>query len=180
MSSAFVASYVALWALVVAIAVALVWLRRRLPGLHQPVLHDIPAGYTLPPVRLNQWEGGSLSIPSVGVPHMVLFGRPGCDFCRLALEATVTLANEAIPDIRWVFVYSGTKDEANVITARLALGSVWFALGGEVLRQQLNITTMPFVVAIDNNGTITAKEAVRNRRHLESLANSLRSVPVIA
>jgi hypothetical protein len=176
MSAGFWLSYVALWLLVCTLAVVTLVRRRS----RQLELKSGGVGSLLPAARLDRWNGGSVTIPWVGVPQMVLFGRPGCDYCRLALEAVVTLANEELSDVKWLFVYSGTNEQADLITARLTLGAVAFALGGETLRQQLEITTMPFVVAINRAGTIAAREPVRNRRHLESLARSLRPVEGIA
>jgi len=178
MSGVFWWSYAALWLLVASLVVNVILAGRRArtasiqgPGLSPP--NAVPTEF--PRMTLEGWQGGSIAVPEGGMPHMVLFGRSGCDFCRLALEAAVSLADGEDTSVRWVFVYSGTRQEAEVITARLSLGAVRFALGGDGLLQRLKIATMPYVIAVDSTGKIAAHEAIKNRRHLESLARPLRA-----
>ena len=154
-----VASYVALWIVVLVLAAVVIALVRQIGVLH---LRLSPAG------ALDLRAGPPVGEPAPAFaelpPHreaLVLFGSEGCGLCRDLLPSATALAR-AEPSLH-VLVLSASASFTELVRAPA------HALADVGVVAQWRVRSTPFGVFVGADGVVRAKGIVNTLEHLESL-----------
>lgn len=170
-------SYVALWGLVLVLAVLVVALARQIGTLHLrlgprgalemddegPALGDVP-----PPADAEDVNGRVVRIGGPGEPQALLFVSPSCPLCREVLPGLVPAAREFTPYV----ISSGTEREA-LDAYRVGRTGASVVASGELLADY-EVPGTPFLVVLDESGAVTAKGTVNNLEQMEGLMDTAR------
>ena len=178
------ASYLALWGLVVVLAVLVVALARQVGTLHLRLgprgaleLDDEgpPLGEAPQPADLRDLRGRPVTVGGPGSAQLLLFVSPGCPICREVLPgvgaaaaaggmAPVVLADSDGPEVRHAY---GGGTPAPVVAAPELSG-------------RYQVPGTPYAVALDELGVVRAKGTVNNLEQMEGLVETAhrRSVEV--
>jgi methylamine dehydrogenase accessory protein MauD len=180
MSDAFLASYIALWALLVLAFLGIAGmarqvglLTRRLPremteGLPGPAL-----GETVLPIRGETFDGTPISIePEFSARTLLVFTSDDCDTCNRVLP-DIARTLEDMPDLDAWLVY-GQKPEPDHFARRLLAERALVA--GDAFREW-DIGSVPYGFIATETGRIVAKGHLP---HVEHLRTGLGLAPVNA
>lgn len=176
----FQASYILLWITVAVLSVAVLFLGRQIGLLYQRVG---PAGARManPGPELNSSieqtvvqdiDGNSVTIGGRrSRQSLIAFVTPGCTSCAELVPAIRAIAHHERSTLD-VFLVSFGLD---VLThqefrSRYNLSEIPYVVSHE-LRLKLNITAVPYGLALDSEGTLRSKGIVNSQSHLESLLN---------
>ncbi len=181
MSGIWLASYIALWAVVLFQGVVIFVLLRQLGviylGTAQGVANDgLDVGKDAPDFSLNGLDGEPLSLASFrGTPVVLIFGSPTCAPCRGLIPDLNAFARDRAAELRVLFL-SRSDDEA---TRRFAteenIEVPIAAHHDEDLPNKYEARVTPFGFLVDDNGVIRAKGLANNREHLEILLRNAAS-----
>jgi methylamine dehydrogenase accessory protein MauD len=177
MSGWWLVSYVALWALVVALALLTLALARQVGTLHLrlgprgaleldeegPPLEEAPE-----PVDAHDLDGRPLTVGGPGTPRLVLFISPGCPVCREVLPSLPVAAR--VGGMQPVVV-SDAEDPRDAVPDGGTISPV--VLGPNVARAY-NVPGTPYAVALDRMGVVRAKGTINNLEQLEGLVDTAR------
>jgi methylamine dehydrogenase accessory protein MauD len=172
------ASYLALWVLVVVLAVLVVALARQVGTLHLRLgprgaleLDDEgpPLGEAPQPAELSDLRGRPLTVGGPGSPQLLLFVSAGCPICREVLPGVgaaaavarmtpVVVADSDGPEVRHAY---GDGTPAPVVAAPELAG-------------RYEIPGTPYAVALDELGVVRAKGTVNNLEQMEGLVETAR------
>ena len=175
MSGAWLASYIALWAVVLFQGLAIFLLLRQLGvmylGTAQGVSRDgLPVGRLAPEFTVEDLEGQSVSLADFrGLPFLLVFGSPSCAPCRNLIPDLSVFAHERREELRVLFLSRGEAEATRRFASELD-GQVPMAVHpDETLPEKYEARVTPFAFLIDGEGTIRAKGLANNREHLEML-----------
>jgi methylamine dehydrogenase accessory protein MauD len=178
MSGWWLASYLVLWAVVIALSLLVLALARQIGTLHLrlgprgaleldeegPALGEAPE----PADRLDL-RGAPVAVGGPGVPQLLLFVSPGCPVCR-----------EVLPSLP-VAARVGGMAARIVIDADVGDGSGPYTTGVDVpavadpdLARTYRIPGTPYAVVLDRVGVVRAKGTVNNLEQLEGLVDTAR------
>lgn len=177
MSGWWLASYVVLWVLVVALALLTLALARQIGTLHLrlgprgaleldeegPPLDEAPE-----PVDTRDLDGRPLAIGGPGHPQLILFVSPGCPICREVLPSLPVAAR--VGGMRPVVV-SDSEDPREAVPDGDTNAPV--ILGPGVARAYA-VPGTPYAVALDRQGVVRAKGTINNLEQLEGLVDTAR------
>ena len=184
MPEALLVSNLALWVLVVVLALVVLALARQVGILHERVA---PAGALQPiegpkvgevtePMKLRDLEGRGVTIGGPdpnGLATLVLFISPTCPVCKSLVPTVKSLANTESRRMRLVFASDGDKPEQHVAYATdLRLDDYPYVLS-QVLGIGYHVSKLPFAVLIGADGSLQSKGLVNSREHLESLVEAM-------
>jgi methylamine dehydrogenase accessory protein MauD len=177
MSGWWLASYVALWLLVVALALLVIALARQVGTLQLRLgprgaleIDDEgpPLGEAPEPVDATDMGGRPIAIGGPGEPQLLLFVSPGCPVCREVLPS-VRAASQGGRLAPYVIV----DDDGDA--AREAYGSVGAPVtAAPELARAYAIPGTPYVVVLDQVGVVRAKGTVNNLEQVEGLVDTAR------
>jgi methylamine dehydrogenase accessory protein MauD len=179
MSGWWIASYIVLWFLVLALALLVLALARQLGTLHLrlgprgalEIDGEGPAlGETAPPLEAVDVDGRPVTIGGPGAEQLLLFVSPGCPVCR-----------EVVPSVR-VVAHSGAMEAVVVadtepnelpreIDAR-RFGAVMVARPD--IASTFRVPGTPYAVVLDRLGVVQAKGTVNNLEQMEGLMDTAR------
>ncbi len=164
------ASYIALWILVVVLSVVVVGAYRQI-GIMQLRLGNAgaldiedqgpPIGDPIPPRSLVDVRGGEHSIGD-GAEAMLVFMSVGCPACEHLLPSLHVYNQE----YRTIIVTGGLESAAMELSSRAgSIPVVWNAR----LVDDYAISLPPFAVRVDSRGKVVGKGIVNNLRQIENL-----------
>jgi methylamine dehydrogenase accessory protein MauD len=172
------ASYLALWVVVVVLAVLVVALARQVGTLHLRLgprgaleLDDEgpPLGEAPQPEEVRDLRGRWVTVGGPGSAQFLLFVSPGCPVCREVLPGVgaaagaagmtpVVVADSDGPEVRAAY---GDGTPAPVVAAPELAG-------------RYEIPGTPYAVALDELGVVRAKGTVNNLEQMEGLVDTAR------
>lgn len=178
MSGWWLASYLVLWAVVIALSLLVLALARQVGTLHLRLgprgaleLDDEgpPLGEAPVPVDGRDLRGQPVSVGGPGEPQLVLFVSPGCPVCREVLPSLPVAARAGGMHAR--IVIDADPDEAG--TSYPERPGVPALPAPEVARSY-RIPGTPYAVVLDRLGVVRAKGTVNNLEQLEGLVDTAR------
>jgi methylamine dehydrogenase accessory protein MauD len=177
MSGWWLASYAALWILVIVLGVLVVALARQVGTLHLrmgprgalELDEEGPAlGETPQPVAATDPDGREVWIGGPGEGQLVVFVSPGCPVCREVLPGVPAAARAG--RLEPVVVTDAEEPEAVAAYARAGVGAV--VVAGPGLGERYGVPGTPFAVVIDASGAVRAKGTVNNLEQVEGLVDT--------
>lgn len=170
MSSWWAVSFVALWCVVIALAVLVVALAREVGALHLRLgprgaleidTEGPPLGAQIPQVRGVDLGGATAVLGGPGSMRMILFASPSCTLCGDVLYALPSLSRA---DVDGLVVGDTPPDRMRD----------WRALGIPVISSPEAFTAYgvpgtPFAVVLDEIGRVLAKGTPNDPEQLEGL-----------
>lgn len=184
MPEALLVSNVALWCVVIVLAIVVVALARQVGILHERVA---PAGALMPTsgpkvgevVEAHQYPdigGSGITLGGAneeGAATLVLWISPTCPVCRSLVPTAVSLAKRE--RLRLVFASDGEPLEPHrAYVADLEIGRYPYVVS-QALGLAFEVARLPFAALIGPDGTLASKGLVNTREHLESLVESMSS-----
>ncbi len=171
------ASYIALWLLVIVLAVVVAALARQIGTLHLrlgprgalelddegPALEEI-----LPVTTATSVEGTAVSLGGPGEAQLLLFVSPGCGVCEQVLPSIPVIAQAG--RIAPYVLTDVDAEETELAYKNKRLGVPLVPASEAVLRY--GIPGTPYVVVTDATGTVRAKGTVNNLEQMEGLVDS--------
>ncbi len=175
MSGPWLASYIALWAVVLFQGVVIFVLLRQLGlmylGTAQGVARDgLAVGARAPDFTVAGLDGGEASLADFhGLPLLLIFGSPNCAPCRGLVPDLNVFARERAGELRVLFLSRGSADEARRFAEEAGFDVPVAAHPDQTLPDEYKARVTPFAFLIDGEGVIRAKGLTNNRDHLEML-----------
>ena len=171
-------SYIALWFLVVALALLVVALARQVGTLHLrlgprgaleiddegPPLGDAPD-----PAIERDLDGREVAVGGPGRAQLLLFVSPECPVCREVLPSVQAVASAARLD---PLVVSDADHEHAAAAYRRRPGAP--VVAAPELHRHYRVPGTPFAVVLDETGTVRAKGTVNNLEQVEGLVETAR------
>jgi len=175
MSGPWLASYIALWALVLFQGAVIFVLLRQLGviylGTAQGVARDgLAAGKRAPDFALADLDGRGVSLADFrGLPLVLVFGSPTCGPCRQLIPDLNAFASEHRGELRVLFLSRGEADDSRRFAAELDIRVPVATHPDEELPERYKARVTPFAFYIDGEGVIQSKGLTNNREHLDLL-----------
>jgi methylamine dehydrogenase accessory protein MauD len=178
MSGWWLASYLALWALVIALALLVLALARQIGTLHLRLgprgalevdEEGPPLGEAPEPADRRDLDGSPVSVGGPGDPQLVLFVSPGCPVCREVLPSLPVAARVGGFAARIVI----DADEDDARDAPVGARDIP-AVAAPELARSYRIPGTPYAVVLDRLGVVRAKGTVNNLEQLEGLVDTAR------
>ena len=177
MTDALVVSNLLLWAVVLALLVAVFALARQIGILYERVapmgalmIDTGPkVGEAAPRLDVPSLHGGSVSI-GAGAQHsqLLFFLSPTCPVCKKLLPILKSIAGAESSWLRLVFASDGDAPEHQAFAKRVGLEAYPYLLSTE-LGMAFRIGKLPYAVLLDESGRVRAKGLVNSREQLDSL-----------
>jgi methylamine dehydrogenase accessory protein MauD len=178
-NEALLVSHVALWIVVVVLAVVVFALMRQIGVLHERVS---PAGALMsgrgprvgevaPVLDVEEWSGRRIAIGGrepEGRSTLLFFLSPSCPVCKALLPVLESVARDEDRDLRVLYASDGPREEHIAFVERERLADRGYILSTE-LGLAFAIGRLPTAVLLDAEGVIRAQGLVNSREHLESL-----------
>jgi methylamine dehydrogenase accessory protein MauD len=168
-----IASYIVLWLLVVALCVVVVALARQIGTLHLrlgprgalEIDSEGPAlGEAAPVVDATDSDGNRMAIGRAGEGQLLLFITPGCSVCGEVLPGVGAAARSGrlVPYV----ITDGIEEWPGhtTVNARTASSSDAF--------RAFSVPGTPYAVVVDEVGVVRAKGTVNNLEQMEGLIDS--------
>ena len=171
------ASYIVLWALVVALATLVVGLARQIGALHLRLgprgaleLDDEgpPLGSAPASAELLSPNGDRIGVGGEGEAQFLLFVSPDCPVCEQVLPAVGAVATEArfAPRV----IVDGEDEDARRVGGRRAQRAPVAA--SPELGLAYGVPGTPYAVVLDERGIVRAKGTVNNMEQVEGLVRT--------
>lgn len=173
MSGPWLASYVALWAVVLFQGAIIFLLLRQLGmmylGTAQGVSRDgLAPGRPAPEFTATGLDGAAVTLAGFrGLPVLLVFGSASCGPCRTLIPELNVFARERSEELRVLFLCRGDLDEARRFAEEFDVEVPVAAHPDEALPTQYQARVTPFAFLVDGEGVIQAKGLANNREHLE-------------
>lgn len=173
------ASYVALWLLVIVLAVIVVALARQIGTLYLRIgprgalemdAEGPALGSTAPQVDLTALDGSRVRIGGAGRVQLLLFVSPGCHICEQVLPAVGALRQLGVSP---VVVSDNDAEETALVYGRKRIDAP--IVPGIGVTGAYEIPGTPFVVIVDDDGLVKAKGTVNNLEQIEGLVQTFRA-----
>lgn len=171
------ASYVALWALVILLAVLVAALARQVGTLHLRMgprgaleldEEGPPLGEAPEPVTATDLDGRAITIGGPGSGQLVVFVSPECPICREVLPGVPAAARAG--RLEPVVVTEADEIEAVATYARSGVGAPVVARPG--VGERYGVPGTPYAVVFDRTGVVQAKGTVNNLEQVEGLVDT--------
>ena len=184
MIDALVVSNVALWILVLGLAVTVFALTRQIGLLHERLS---PVGALSPEARVQVGAKAPEMVLTdlrnrlvrIGGPSkdesqtLLFFLSPTCPVCKTLLPTVERVARAEVPRVRVVLASDGELEEHVDFARREVDESIPYVLSTE-LGMAYGVGKLPYAVLIDREGSVAAQGLVNTREHLESLFEAQR------
>jgi methylamine dehydrogenase accessory protein MauD len=174
MSGWWLASYLVLWALVIALALLVLALARQIGTLHLRLgprgaleldEEGPPLGEAPEPSDQTDLRGRPVSVGGPGDPQLLLFVSPGCHMCREVLPSLPVAARAGQLAARVVVDADPNEAEGGPDVPTVA---------SPELARSYRIPGTPYAVILDGLGVVRAKGSVNNLEQLEGLVDTAR------
>jgi methylamine dehydrogenase accessory protein MauD len=174
-----VVSQIALWIVVVVLALTVAALARQIGVLHERVAPlgalttktAVEVGQAAPEFDVIDLGSRSLHIGgrrADGRSQLLLFVSPSCPMCKKLLPVARSFERSERRGVAIVLMGDGDRPSHEAMIREHRLEDVPFALA-PIVGINLGIGRLPHAVLIDPEGVIRAKGIVNSREHLESL-----------
>ena len=172
---------IALWLVVVAMAVMMWVMLRQIGVLYERVapvgaLMDQAGpqvGEASPVFPLQSLTGGNVRVGASGAKAMlVFFLSPTCPVCKQLLPALAGIQSAEKEWLDVVLASDGSQDKHLEFINRQKLSNFPYVLSTD-LGMAYRVQRLPFAVLVDQSGTVKAKGLINNREQLDSLFNAL-------
>jgi methylamine dehydrogenase accessory protein MauD len=177
MSGWWLASYVALWVLVILLSVLMIAIARQVGTLHLRLgprgaleVDDEgpPLGEAPEPVSAADLDGRPVTIGGPGPGQLVLFVSPGCPICREVLPGVPAAARAG--RLEPLVITDADRGEAAVTYARAGVDAPVVASPDAAERYAVPGT--PYAMVFDRAGVVQAKGTVNNLEQVEGLVDT--------
>jgi methylamine dehydrogenase accessory protein MauD len=177
MIDALAISNVILWAVVLALLVAVFALARQVGILYERVapmgalmIDSGPAvGAAAPRFDLPELGGGSVAVGAATERSQLLFFlSPTCPVCKKLLPILKSIAAAESSWLRLVFASDGETAEHAVFRRRAGIEAFPYVLSAD-LGMAFRVAKLPYAVLLDETGRVRAKGLVNSREQIESL-----------
>ncbi|WP_207886822.1 methylamine dehydrogenase accessory protein MauD [Pseudomonas sp. 30_B] len=174
---ALIVSNILLWALLIALAFAVMGLVRQIGVLHSRLA---PAGALMvdkgvavnepaPQVTAADRNGRPVNFGyASGKAQLLFFLSPTCPICKSLLPAIKSIAKQQADRLDVVYVSDGDMDAQQALIREHKLEDATYVVGPEV-GMTYQIGKLPYAALIDQNGILRSKGLVNSREHLDSL-----------
>ncbi len=179
-SPAFEITYFLLWITVLLLAVTVLYLGRQIGVLYQQIgpagaMMANPGpelGASIQQATFEDIDGRSIMIGGIQERRtLIVFVSPGCTSCAEVASAIKAIAYHERKSLDVVLISGGTDNTMHQdFRARHALRTLPYIISGE-FRQKMNISTFPYALLLDQNGSVRSKGIVNSLNHLESVLN---------
>ena len=179
MSGWWIASYVVLWFLVLALTMLVLALARQLGTLHLrlgprgalEIDGEGPAlGDTLPPLDAADLDGRPVTIGGPGAEQLLLFVSPGCPVCREMIPSVRVVAEDGAMEAV-VIADTEPNELPREIDAR-RFEAVMVARPD--ISPTYQVPGTPYAIVLDALGAVQAKGTVNNLEQMEGLIDTAR------
>jgi methylamine dehydrogenase accessory protein MauD len=178
MLEALLISQVVLWISVLGLSAVVLALIRQIGVLHERIApmgaltidHGPAVGSASPAFDLIDIRGRPLSIgrPAADAKStLLMFVSPACPVCKKLLPVVKSIAKSQA-SLKLVFASDGDRAEQERFIHAQRIEDYPFVLSTE-LGMAFHVGKLPYVVLIDEQGTVRAKGLVNTREHLESI-----------
>ncbi len=180
MSGVWLASYIALWAVVLFQGLVIFMLLRQLGviylGTARGVAHDgLPVGEQAPDFAVADLDGRPVLLGDFrGLPLLLIFGSATCTPCRGLIPDLNLFARERQQELRVLFLSQGEAEESRRFARELDLQVPVATHPDDELPDKYRARVTPFAFLIDGEGVIRAKGLANNREHLVLLLRMAR------
>jgi methylamine dehydrogenase accessory protein MauD len=175
-------SYLALWLLVIILALTTAALARqiallygRLPEIGARLGNAGPdIGEVLDPIFETNLVGALLEVDALTLDTLFVFIAPGCSLCEQLLPAVGSLAKRERARFEVIVVSISGDETVNRAYAQrfdIALASY---IVSSALASRLAVSVTPYGLLIDKDRRVVTKGLTNNREQLESLLNVIR------
>lgn len=170
------ASYIALWILVIVLCILLLSVARQVGTLHLRLgprgaleldEEGPPLGEALPPAETSDRNGQPVTVGGPGSPQILLFVSPGCPVCR---EVAPSLPIVARVGSLSPYVISDADEAGAHEYASLGRGTPFIV--GPDLARSYRVPGTPYAVILDGLGVVRAKGTVNNLEQMEGLVDT--------
>lgn len=177
MSGWWLASYLALWAMVVVLSLVVLALARQVGTLHLRLgprgaleMDDEgpPLGEAPQPIDALDLDGRPVSIGGPGASQLLLFVSPGCPVCREVLPAVGPVARGGV--LAPVVVTDSMDGAGDPLRGPID-GPV---VVGPEIASAYAVPGTPYAVVLDALGMVRAKGTVNNLEQMEGLVDTAR------
>ena len=170
-------SNIALWVLVVILAITVLALARQIGVLYERVapmgalvMDTGPkVGEAVPAMALPTLDGDTMAL---GAPRaralLIFFLSPTCPVCKKLLPVLRSLATAEADWLDIALASDGEQAEHAAFHAREKLAPFPYILSQE-LGMRFRITKLPYALLVGTDGAVAAKGLVNSREQLESL-----------
>ena len=184
MTSAFTASIILLWVIVITLTFVVLALARQVGVLHERVA---PAGALQPTsgpkvgeltdsMLLKNLKGNEITIGGTSEDDynlLVMFISPTCPVCKSLVPTVQSLAKSEKKRIKLLFASDGDNLTQHKAYANdLSIDHSSYVVS-EALGISYEVSKLPFALLIANDGTLKSKGLVNTREHLESLIEAM-------
>jgi methylamine dehydrogenase accessory protein MauD len=179
MLEALMISQIVLWISVLGLAAVVLALIRQIGVLHERIApmgaltidHGPKVGDQSPVFDLIDIRQRPVSIGRPdGQGTFLMFVAPSCPVCKKLLPVVKSIVKEE-PSLRLVFASDGERAEQERFVRSQRIEDYPLVLSAE-LGMAFRIGKLPYVVLIDERGTVRAKGLVNTREHLESIVQA--------
>ena len=168
-----------LWAVVIALSVALLAVVRQLGVLHERIApvgalmlaKGLKVGESAPLVEVQDLDGRGLTI---GAAHagehatLLMFVSPSCPVCKSLLPVLKSSAASERDWLEIVFASDGELASQREFVKAQRFGTFPYVVSAP-LGMAYQVSRLPFAALIDAQGVLRARGIVNSREHLESL-----------
>jgi methylamine dehydrogenase accessory protein MauD len=174
-SGVWLASYIALWAVVLFQGLVIFILLRQLGviylGTAQGVAGDgLSPGERAPEFTLPNLDGREVTLSGFrGQPLLMVFGSPSCGPCKTLMPDLQAFAAEKSATLRVLFLSRGDVEDARRFAQEQHVQVPVAVHPDERLAEQYKVRVTPFAFVIDGDGVVRAKGLANNRAHLDAL-----------
>jgi methylamine dehydrogenase accessory protein MauD len=175
MSGVWLASYIALWAVVLFQGIVIFILLRQLGviylGTAQGVARDgLAQGQRAPEFSLRGLDGALVALSALrGLPLLLVFGSPSCGPCKTLVPELNAFAAEKAGELRVLFLSYGDAEDTRRFAQELDVRVPVAVYADERLAEQYKVRVTPFAFLLDSEGVVRAKGLANNRQHLDLL-----------
>lgn len=179
MTGGLLASYVALWAVVLVEAVALFALYQHFGEMYLNSREgrasqgpDVDS--KLKPMRTQDLAGSNVQLPTVGKPTLMVFVSTDCELCG-ELRPDLRRFAEARPEFRMLVICAGDRETVTRWADGLSEVAEVVTDPGYRIATRYGIGLTPFLVGADATGTVRTKHLVNELQGLEVAAEQVLS-----
>jgi methylamine dehydrogenase accessory protein MauD len=177
-------SNVALWLVVVALAVALLAVVRQLGVLHERIApvgalmlaKGLKVGESAPTVAAQDLEGRSITLGAARTDQratLIMFVSPTCPVCKTLLPILKSSLGSERDWLDIILASDGEVASQREFVLMHRLGAFPYIVSAP-LGISYQVSRLPFAVLIDAQGVLRARGIVNSREHLESLFEAKR------
>jgi methylamine dehydrogenase accessory protein MauD len=182
--TAFMMSYVLLWALVIALSLVIFALARQIGVLHDRIAptgalmlaKGLSVGQAAPIVTVGDLDGGTRQVGAAtadGRNTLVMFVSPTCPLCKVLLPVLKASQRSEHAWLEIVLASDGDERAQADFRKRQGLQSFPYVLS-PALGIAYQINRLPYAVLLDERGIVLARGLINSREHLESLFEAKR------